>query len=149
MPKTKAIIFDWGRTLYDKENEKLFPETVEVLDFCSKKYDLAIVSLATDNQIEGRFAKLDRFDLRKYFKLALFHASDKDSLFRNAVGNLNLPPEQVLVVDDRARRLGWAIKSGCRTIWIRRGKFSSETPDAETGTPNFTVDSLKEILRIV
>jgi len=145
----RAIIFDWGRTLYDKDNCALFPETLKVLDFCSQKYTLAIVSLATDNEIEGRFAKLDLYNLRKYFKLALFHAADKDSLFRNAIGNLNISSEEVLIIDDRIARLGWGIKNGCKTIWIKKGKYANDSPDPTIGNPDFTVESLEEILKIV
>lgn len=142
----KAIIFDWGRTIYDKDNERLFPETKEVLEYCAKKYTLAIVSLAVDDHIEGRFEKLDNYDIRKYFKFALFHVSDKDSLFRNAIGNLNLKPEEILVVDDRIKRSSWCIKRGCKVIWIQKGKFENELPDSSTGFPTLTVKSLKEII---
>ncbi len=145
----KAIIFDWGRTIYDKENEKLFSETKEVLKYCSKKYILAIVSLAIDGDIEGRFKKMDEYDIRQYFKFALFHISDKDSLFRNAVGNLNFPPSEILVVDDRMKRIGWPIKNGCKTIWIKKGKFENELPDEITGKPTFVVKSLVEILKLL
>jgi len=145
----KAIIFDWGRTIYDKDNERLFLETKEVLEYCAKKYTLAIVSLAIDDDIEGRFVKLDAYDIRKYFKFALFHASDKDSSFRNAIGNLNLKPEQILVVDDRIKRSSWCIKRGCKVIWIQKGKFANELPDDITGFPHLTVKSLKEIINFI
>ncbi len=145
----KAVIFDWGRTIYDKENEALFPETKETLGYCSKKYPLAIVSLAVDNDIEGRFSKLDRYDIRKYFKLALFHISDKDSLFRNAVGNLGCSPEEVAVVDDRMRRLAWPIKHGCTVLWLCRGKFANELPDEASGKPTHTISSLDEVKKIL
>ena len=149
MKNIKAIIFDWGRTIYDKDNERLFPETKDVLDYCVKKYKLAIVSLAVDGNLEGRFQKLDKYDIRKHFKLSLFHFSDKDSLFRNAVGNLNLNTDQVLVIDDRIRRLEWPIKNGCKTVWIQKGKFENELPDETTGFPTLKVKSLKEIINYI
>jgi len=165
----KAVIFDWGRTIYDKDNEVLFPETIDVLEYCSKKYDLAVVSLAIDGDIEGRFQKLDRFDIRKYFKLCLFsdtHESfiaqdasreevekvkfaQKDMLMRNAVGNLNYKPEEIVLVDDRILRMAWAIRNKIKTIWIKKGKFAHETPDPNIGNPDYTVSSLKEIMDII
>ncbi|MDE1846626.1 MAG: HAD family hydrolase [Candidatus Micrarchaeota archaeon] len=148
MSRAKAIIFDWGRTLYDKENGRLFPETKEVVESCAKKYELAIVSLSVDGDIEDRFEKLKNYDLRKSFRFALFHPSDKDTLFRNAIGNLDLEAREVMIVDDRIKRLRWGIENGCQTIWIRKGKYAGELPNGE-GNPTYTVDSLREILRIV
>lgn len=145
----KAIIFDWGRTIYDKENEKLFLETKKVLQYCFEKYDLALVSLAIDDDIEGRFSKIDEYDIRKYFKFMLFHASDKNSLFRNAIGNLNLKPQEILVVDDMMRRLAFPISLACQTIWIQKGKFMKEAPNEQTGKPTHIVGSLEEILEII
>ncbi len=145
----KAIIFDWGRTLYDKENERLFPETNKVLTYCGKRYKLAIVSLAVDGDIEGRFRLIDEYTIREHFQFMLFHEKDKDSLFRNALGNFGLAPKQVLVVDDRMKRLQWAIQQGCKTVWIKKGKFSKEEPDAITGFPTHTITSLQELLGIV
>ncbi len=145
----KAIIFDWGRTIYDKDNEVLFPETREVLEYCSKKYKLVIISLAVDGDIEGRFAIMDKFDIRKYFEFALFHVSDKESLGRNALGNINLPPEQILAVDDRMKRMSWAISRGLKTVWIQKGKFADELPDEDTGQPTHTIYSLKELINLI
>lgn len=146
----KAIIFDWGRTLYDKENDKLFPETLEVVEYCFKKYkNLAIVSLAVDSDIEGRFKQVDKNDLRKYFKLILFHSSDKDTMYRNALANLNFKPENVLVVDDRTIRLQWPNFHGCQTIWLEKGNFSVEKPNTTTGFPGHTIHNLKEILEVI
>ncbi|MFA6467162.1 MAG: HAD hydrolase-like protein [Patescibacteria group bacterium] len=145
----KAIIFDWGRTIYDKENERLFPETQSVLKYCFKKYNLSIVSLATDDDIEGRFAKIDKYDIRKYFKFILFHVNDKESLLRNTIGNLNIKPEEIMVIDDRIKRLSFPIKIGCQTIWIKKGKFFNEEPDSESGKPDYIVKSLEEVLKIL
>ena len=145
----QAIIFDWGRTIYDKEHATLFLETKKVLKYCFEKYDLALVSLAIDDDIEGRFSKIDKYGIRKYFKFMLFHVSDKDSLFRNAIGNLKLKPQEILVVDDRMCRLAFPISLGCQTIWIRKGKFMGEVPDEHTGNPAHIINSLEEILEII
>jgi FMN phosphatase YigB (HAD superfamily) len=128
MQNIEAIIFDWGRTIYDKDNEQLFSETEAVLEYCSRKYTLCIVSLAIDGDIELRFQRIDDFKIRKYFKFALFNISDKDSLFRIAIGNLGIKADKILVVDDRIKRLTWPIQNGCRTCWIQKGKFANELP---------------------
>src|SRR3989344_2737311 len=44
----KAIIFDWGRTLFDSETKKEFPEAEIVLTYCQERnLRLALVSLVT------------------------------------------------------------------------------------------------------
>lgn len=149
MSKIKAVIFDWGRTLYDKEEGKLFSSTKRLLSFCYKRYPLCIVSLASDDDMEKRFALLDKYKIRKYFKFALFHSSDKDSLFRNAVGNFGLKPNQVLIVDDRIKRLGWGIKNGCKTIWIKKGKYENEKIDPKVGKPTLIASNLDEALELI
>ncbi|MBI3984921.1 MAG: HAD family hydrolase [Candidatus Levybacteria bacterium] len=142
----KAVIFDWGRTIYDKENENIFAQTPAVLEYFSKKYKVVVVSLATDGDIETRFAKIEKYGLWKYLAFALFHKNDKDALFRNAFGNLRLNPEEILVVDDYMKRLEFPIKAGCKAIWIKKGKFADFLPNEETGKPNYIINNLSEIL---
>lgn len=50
----KAIIFDFGRTLYDRETDRVFPEAFEVLEKLSPKYKVALVSLAPKGDLEER-----------------------------------------------------------------------------------------------
>lgn len=144
----KAVIFDWGRTIFNKENDKFFDETIEVLEYFSKKYKVAIVSLATNGDIESRFAKIEKYDLWKYLTFALFHKTDKDSLLRNAFGNLKLNTEEILVVDDYMKRLKFPIKAGCKTVWIKKGKFADYLPSEETGKPNYTITNLLEVIKL-
>ena len=55
----KAVIFDYGRTLYDRENDRFFPEVRELLEYLHPKYKLAIVSIAKENlQAEERLKAL-------------------------------------------------------------------------------------------
>ena len=44
--KIKAIIFDFGRTLFDSANKEVFPDADGVLSYCQGKgYRMAVVSL--------------------------------------------------------------------------------------------------------
>ena len=150
MNNIKAVIFDWGRTIYDKDHEQLFPDTKSTLEFLFAKYRLYIVSLAIDDDIEGRFGLLDKFKIRQYFKFSLFHLSDKDTLFRNVAGNLNIPYNQIAIVDDRTiRGIKWGNSKGCLTVWLQKGKFASEHPNEETGEPNYIIKELSELKRIL
>ena len=141
-----TIIFDWGRTLYNNETGDLFPETIEVLGYCTDKYELGMVSLVSDGKIKARMEKVNSFNLNKYFSFSLFDTENKDKLFQEALIKLNLKPEEIMVVDDRIKRMSWPIQNGLKTCWLKRGKFANEVPDIETGEPTFIITNLKEVL---
>lgn len=145
----KGIIFDWGRTLYDNENESLFSETKDVLDYLSKKYNLAIVSLATDGNFDKRWQIIKNHDLEKYFKSILFTQDNKDKLYVDTLEKMKLKPNEVVIVDDyMIRGIAWGNKYGAKTVWIKKGKFSKELPNKITGFPTYTIDSLKQLLNL-
>ncbi len=145
----KGVIFDWGRTIWDTDHKRPFPETKAVLEYCVKKYTLAIVSIAGDGNIEQRYAWLDQYDLRKYFQFALFHPTDKDVLYRIAFGNLQIPPNDITVVDDRVQRMTIPIRAGCTTLWLHKGKFAHELPDPLIGYPTHEITALSDVIKIL
>ncbi len=146
----KAVIFDYGRTLYDRENGKFFPEAKSVLDYLSRKYVLAIVSIAKEDPAEERVAALKKAGLYEYFSSLMFHESDKGPLFEDTLKKLNVKPDEIAVVDDRVKRgIAWGNNNGAITIWLRRGKFADELPDAETGKPTYVIGNLIEIKNLL
>lgn len=146
MKITKAIMFDWGRTLYDSENQALFPETERVLQLFSTLYLLIIVSLTSDGNIEKRMQLLRACGIEKYFTAIYFAQKDKDALYVTALSHLGLPAEEVAIVDDRVvRGIRWGNACGATTIWLRRGKFMDEKPNEETGEPTYIISNLEEV----
>jgi FMN phosphatase YigB (HAD superfamily) len=146
MVKIKAIIFDWGRTLYDSENQMLFPGTENMLQILSTLYILVIVSLASDGNIEKRIQALRESGVEKYFAAVYLAQNDKDSLYELALSRLALVSREVAIVDDRVvRGITWGNACGATTIWLRRGKFANEEPDEETGPPTYIISTLEEV----
>lgn len=146
----KAIVFDWGRTLYDNEQEELFPEARAVLDALSKKFRLAIVSLATDGDMARRWDVLRRTQIEAHFESILFATGDKDGLYVTTLSRMGLAPEEVAIVDDRViRGIRWGNQHGATTIWFRRGKFRDELPSSETGAPDLIIGNLTELLQFL
>jgi FMN phosphatase YigB (HAD superfamily) len=142
----KAIIFDWGRTLYDSENHHLFPQTKRILESLKKHYILAIVSLASDGNLERRREILHSSGIEQYFSIIHFAQSDKESLYERTLAELALQPQEVAVVDDRTvRGIRWGNKRGATTIWLKKGKFSSEEPDNDTGMPHHIISNIEEL----
>jgi FMN phosphatase YigB (HAD superfamily) len=146
MGMIKAIIFDWGRTLYDGENQMLFPGTENVLQILSALYILVIVSLASDGNIEKRIQILRECGIEKYFAAVYFAQNDKDSLYELALARLAITAREVVIVDDRVvRGIKWGNACGATTIWLRRGKFMNEEPSKETGPPTYVISRLEEV----
>ncbi len=150
----EAIIFDWGRTLFDSDGKIEFPESEDILKYCKEKgYRLGLVSLTSMYSNAGLAERKNQIDdsvLRKYFEFALVTDTDKDVLFEQAVRRFDLPYENILVVDDRtARGIKWANQKGCQSVWMQKGKFADELPNAETGQPTHTIHNLSELLKII
>lgn len=145
----KAIIFDWGRTLYDSEAGTLFPDIHALLSALSRRYTLAIVSLVTGDyaaRVAERREILRRADLDRFFSLLLFVPTNKDAAYAEALAALDIQAGEVAIVDDRARRgIAWGNRHGATTIWLRRGRFADELPDAEAGEPDHTVAEIGEL----
>ena len=150
----KSIIFDWGRTLYDSETKKEFPEAEEILALCAKRgYRLAVVSLTSEHSnanLEERTKQIETSPLRKYFEMVAVTDTDKDKSFDETVAALDMPPEEILIVDDRTvRGIKYGSLRGHPTVWLQAGKFANELPNDSTKSPTFTVHSLTELADIL
>jgi FMN phosphatase YigB (HAD superfamily) len=149
----RAIIFDWGRTLYDSEGEALFPGVPEMLANLSHRYMLAIVSLVSgdyDVRVAQRGAVLRDADLERYFAAIRFVPSDKDRAYEEAMAAPGVRPDELAIVDDRALRgIAWGNRHGATTIWLRRGRFAAELPDATTGAPTHTIGDVTKVARLL
>lgn len=99
-----------------------------MLQHCSAKYLLAIVSLVKHGTIEERQQALRDADLERYFSFIRFTTDNKDAAFEEALQHFGFKPAEVAIVDDRAvRGIRWGNTKGCLTFWLRKGKFSTET----------------------
>lgn len=153
--KIKAIIFDWGRTLFDVEVNKEFSDSEEVLMFCKEKgYKICVASLARpliNDTKEERKKQIETSPLGKYFNLIeVTEAKEKDQVLASLVEKLNLERKEILIVDDRVvKGVKYGNKNGHPTVWIQRGKFAKELPDLETGIPTFTIKSLSELKDLI
>lgn len=150
----RAVIFDWGRTLFDSEMKREFPESEDVLEFCrSQGLKLGLASLVTavaNATLVERKTQIESSPLRKYFEIALVTDADKDAIFKEIMAYFNLPPHEVAIVDDRTiRGIAWGNRNGCTTIWLRKGKFSEELPDEGTGQPTHSIHELAELKDIL
>ena len=152
--KYKAIIFDWGRTLFDSETKEEFSEAQDVLLVCNEMgIKLAVVSLVTHHAnatLEERRAQIENSPLRKYFEYTRVTDADKDAILDEVVLSFALPRENILIVDDRTvRGIRYGNMHGHPTVWLQKGKFTDELPNEETGQPIFTIHDLQELTEII
>lgn len=150
--QVKAIIFDWARTIFDRENNTEFPESETVLEFCkSRGLRMATVSKVGKNQTrEARLAEMNKSKLSQYFEMISATEGSKDESFDEIVKNFDLPRAQILIVDDRTiRGIKYGNMHGHPTVWICKGKFAHELPNHETGEPTYTIHNLSELKKIL
>jgi len=149
----KAVIFDWGRTLYNPEEGALFSDTKSVLEYLKlKNYILAIVALATAGQskITERMSIIEKENLALYFVSIKFDIENKDKMYEETLFELGLKHEDVFIVDDRVMRgITWGNKNGCKTIWVQNGKFANELPDEYSRSPSYTITSIIQLQDIL
>lgn len=152
--RIKAIIFDWGRTLFDSLTKEEFPEAMEVLVYCKEKgYRMACASLVSaqaNATLTERIAQIENSNLRSFFEFIRVTDKDKDMILDEMVSLFNLPRQEILIVDDRMiRGIKYGNLSGHPTIWLQKGKFADELPNEETKNPTHIINSLKELKNII
>ena len=64
----KMIIFDYGRTLYDRETDDFFPDAIPVVKTLAEKYRLSIVSVSPADEEEARIEALREQGILDHFE---------------------------------------------------------------------------------
>lgn len=143
----KIIIFDFNRTLYDPDTLSLVPRVKFVLRALARRgFILFLVSRAE----QSRMSAIDRSGIGRYFSAITISDTKDEGDFRSIIRNRTVDLKNSFVVGDR---IGDEIKIGnvlgFKTIRIKAGKFSNEMPQAAGETPMYTVNELKEILKVI
>lgn len=143
----KAIIFDWGRTLWDNENGVLFQDSKETLEYLKKKgYRLALLSVTENTAAELKLQRIRESKLEPLFDKIVF-CEEKGSAEAEGINRIwSLPYDSIMVVGDRTKAdIKVASLVGAKSVWLQRGKFAEELPDKETGTPTYIISTVSEL----
>lgn len=142
----KIIIFDFNRTLYDPESNKLLPNCKRVLiALKERKYHLYLLAMATPS----RNKKIETLGLNTFFEEIIL-TDDKNKKMFNKFISLKKITQNSFVVGDRVKKeIALGNHFGLQTIWLKRGKFSSQLPANLLEKPKYTVTELKELLEIL
>ena len=149
----KAIeYFGLKKTPWHSEDEVPFDDCAETLQaLCDRGYQLGIIA----NQKPGAKDRLDTWGLGQYFSViassAALGVSKPDSeIFLQALAMADCRPENAVMVGDRLDNdIHPAKELGMKTIRIRKGLAIYMKPSCEAEIPDYTVDSLSEIIRIL
>ena len=137
--------------LYPSELDKPYPEAAKVLEQLSHKYKLGIIA----NQKVGSESRLTQYGLRQFFDIivASFEAGVKKPdprIFKMALAQAQCLPENAVMTGDRLDNdIYPAKKLGMSTIWIRQGWGGMAEPISEEYEPDYSVNSLTEILNVL
>ena len=148
----KMIIFDYGRTLYDRETDDFFPDAIPVVKTLAEQYRLSIVSVSPADEEEARIEALREQGILDHFEEIVFTASGdaKSKEYEALLRKVDLKANEVVVVDDYIiRGIAWGNAAGATTVWLQNGKFADLTPNDETGDPDFTIHSLSELPKVI
>ena len=136
-----TILFDFNRTLYDPETGELMVGAYDLLSALSSNgHVLHLISKFEPERMES----LQNLGIRNFFQSVSF-VPDKSETMRKIIESSQ---DTVLVVGDHLHgeiRIGNRL--GARTVWLKRGRFSSLEPEGPEDQPWATIEELTDILR--
>lgn len=137
-----TIIFDWKRTLFNPNTQKLMPHTKKVIaSLHRQRMNLVLIGKGDPSLVDD----VQRLGLSPYFSEIRFTGTEKNiETFSSFVTN----PKQTYVVGDRVRgEIKIGNQLGAITIWIKQGKFAHELPLAADEIPQITIRNIRELER--
>lgn len=136
--------------LYPAEMDIPYPETANVLLHLSQNYKLGIIA----NQNAGSEERLLRFGLRQYFDVITASAEagfkkPDPRIFSLALRQADCQPSDAAMIGDRLDNDIFPAKAlGLMTVRILQGYGSLQIPKSAAYEPDFTVDSLTQLLSV-
>lgn len=143
----QVIIFDFNRTLYNPESQRIIASAKYVLATLKKRgYPLYLISRAEKSRRET----IKNNGIEKFFKGIVICRQKNKSIFQKIAKREAANTSFSFIIGDRIKEeIAIGNKMGIQTIWFKNGKFKNELPKNKTERPDFIVKKLKEILRII
>lgn len=143
-----AKFFGLTKTPWHSEDERLFPETKEILRYLSDKgYALGIIA----NQAAGTEQRLEKWGIRQYFGSVTASTEEGVSkpdleIFRRAFVKAGCSAENSVMVGDRIDNDIVPAKAlGMVTVWIKQGFAVYSSPTCLREQPDHTISNLLEL----
>lgn len=136
--------FGLRKTPWHAEDEVLFPDTAETLDWLKARgYRLGIIA----NQVPGTAERLEGWGIGRYFDVIaasaeLGAAKPDPEIFRKALSLAGCRAEEAVMVGDRLDNDIIPAKAlGMTAVWIRKGLAAYQTSEI----PDHVIDSLGDL----
>jgi len=143
----KGIIFDFNRTLYIPELQRIPDASIELLKKLKKSgFLLALISIKEFQ----RDTLIESYNLSSLFSIIKIVIEKDTDIFRETLNLLGCQPNEVVVVGDRIKsEVKIANQLGIKTIWYKKGKFSNELPTEKIELPTWTISNLSKVEEII
>lgn len=146
METTKVVIFDWLRTLYDPERQRLMPGALKL---CLKLSANGIALIIISRGEPKRKKEIKESALAQYC-LAISVEKEKSlRQFRRIVKRFPAGTPTFVVGDRVKEEIRMGNRLGLITIWLQKGKFRKEVPKNNAELPSFTIRDLGEVWSII
>ena len=135
------------KTPWHKEDERLYPDTIECLRKFHRHYKLGIIA----NQSLGSKERLEKFGILEYIDVVVASAEEgvakpDKHIFEIALERAGCEPKEAAMVGDRLDNdIVPANEIGMYTIWIKQGNWKDACPREELEQPDMVVESLSEL----
>lgn len=143
--------FGLERPKWNSELETLYPDTKTVLEILHNRYKIGIIA----NQLPGLEERLEKFAISQWIDLIISSADcgfskPSSEIFQLALQQASCSASSAIMIGDRLDNdIAPAKALGMKTIWIKQG-FSAYSPiQSPSEEPDFTVNSLSALLKIL
>ena len=142
----RIVIFDFNRTIYDPDKEKLVPGTRLLLKTLKERgFKLYLISRA------GVFRKrlIESLGIRKYFARVVTRKEKRFKDFENIAIRKTVSVKESFVVGDQIKsEILFGNRLGLKTVWINIEKVNVQSL-SEKERPDFTVERLDKVLNVI
>ena len=150
----EAIVFDFGRTLFNPDTGTLFPHTTETLEKLKEKgIKMGLLSVANTEDTIQRLNELEDLGLSSFFQsIEIVPRNTKGKDFTNVLKELGVRGDlsKCMVVGDNLKReIESGNKIGAYTVWTKQNLSADWKPQNERQIPRATVVDIKEIITLI
>lgn len=139
------------RPKWKSELEILYPDAKIVLETLHNRYKIGVIT----NQLPNLEKRLENFGIRQWIDLIISSADcgfskPSSKIFQLALQQASCSASSATMIGDRLDNdIAPAKALGMKTIWIKQG-FSAYSPiQSPSEEPDFTVNSLSDLLKIL
>lgn len=139
------------RPKWKSELEILYPDAKIVLETLHNRYKIGVIA----NQLPNIEKRLENFGIRQWIDLIISSADcgfskPSSKIFQLALQQASCSASSATMIGDRLDNdIAPAKALGMKTIWIKQG-FSAYSPiQSPSEEPDFTVNSLSDLLKIL